>query len=365
VALLALSCLLVPSAAVASSEAPLAPGPTVQPRIVNGKGTTIDKWPWQVALLDRRFGSSQTSRYFCSGSLIADDLVITAAHCVADYRPGELANLAVIAGRTYLKQKSTGESLSVKRVIMARDAEGRRKYRIRGGAAIWDVALLKLETPTALGSAIAIAGASEQASWKPGRLVKTTGWGYTRGAGGSVSDRLRMANQVILPDGVCRRSGFYESTTMICLGGPRGGSSACSGDSGGPLVTPVGDGWRLVGMTSFGDFFCRGYIPSVDNRTAADPVRSWVQEKAIAVSGQDPVAEGGEIGPLPPSCKVPALAGKTRKSAGTTLRKAGCRLRKVRKVGRPSQRKGRVVGTSLPEGWLAPLDFGITIRVSR
>lgn len=130
-------------------------------------------------------------------------------------------------------------------------------------------------------------------------------------------------------------------------------------------MTPVGDGWRLVGLTSFGDFFCRGYIPSVDNRTAADPVRSWVQAKALEVSSYDPVSEGGKTGPLPPYCKVPALTSRTRRSASTALRKAGCRLGKVLRVDRPSYRKGRVVGASLPAGWLVPPGFGITIRISR
>ena len=358
------SCCLISSPAASSSPAP-SPGQATAPRIVNGKETSIERWPWQVALLDRRLGSSQTARYFCSGSLIAPDLVVTAAHCVADYRPGSLANLEVVAGRTYLNRTSTGESLPVERVLMPLDSEGRRKYRIRGGAAIWDVALLKLSAPSTVGTPIAIAGASEEASWEPGRLVKTTGWGYTGGVGGSVSNRLQIANQVILPDGVCERAGFYQPTTMICLGGPRGGSSACSGDSGGPLVSPVGDGWRLIGMTSFGDFYCRGYIPSVDNRTAADPVRKWIREESIAVSGYDPVSEGGTIGPLPESCKVPGLNGRTRQSARKALLKANCRLEGVRYVGLHSRRKGRVVASSLPMGWLAPVGFGIRVAITR
>lgn len=359
----------VPTAAGDSTTYPeLSSEGSSQTRIVNGKTTSISEWPWQVALLDRRFGSSgrPTSQYFCSGSLIAPTLVVTAAHCVADYRPDTVSAMTVVAGRTYLNRTSSGETLSVARVIMPLDSDGRRKYRIRAGAAIWDVALVEL-TSASTSPPVAIAGQSEEAAWQPGRLVRTSGWGYTGGIGGTVSNRLRVARQVILPDSVCRNDdgNYYRPETMICLGGPEGGSTACSGDSGGPLVSPVSGGWRLVGLTSFGDFFCRGNIPSVDNRTAADPVREWIRKSAIEVSGYDPVTEGGEIGPLPSFCRVPGLVRKTRDSARRALRSAGCRLRAVRLTGRPSGGKRRVVSSSLPGGWLAPRGFGITILLRR
>ncbi len=339
-----------------------------EPRIVNGKVTSIQEWPWQVALIDRSWAprGPVTDQYFCTGSLIAPNLVVTAAHCVSDLRPNELKNVRVIAGRTWLNNSSSGESLRVSRVIMALDSNGKRRYRIRDGAAVWDVALVELASPSSA-TPIAIAGESEKAAWRPGRLVKTTGWGETGLINQSVSKRLRVAAQVILPDGVCSRdrSYVYRSQTMICHGGREGHGSSCSGDSGGPLVSPVGGGWRLIGLTSFGDAYCRGNVPSVDNRTAADPVRSWVRSKSLEISGYDPVSEGGAIGPLPRSCKVPGLSRRTRSSARRALRKAGCSLKAIRSVGRPTDGKRRVVGASLPAGWLAPRGFGVTIALRR
>ena len=345
------------------------PGPDrAEPRIVNGKGTTIEQWPWQVALTDRSLAprGTVTARYFCSGSLIAPDLVITAAHCVSFYRPGTLGNLKVIAGRTWLNDTGTGETLGVEQVVLPRDADGKLRYRILGGAAVWDVALIELASPSTA-TPIQIAGQSEEAAWSPGRLVKTTGWGETRPYSGISSNRLRIATQVVLPDGVCRRDETYDyrPRTQICHGDPRGSSSSCFGDSGGPLVSPVDGGWRLIGLTSFGDGACRGNIPSVDNRTAALPVRSWVRAKAIELSGYDPVSEGGTIGPLSRFCKVPDLLRRTRASARQALRSRGCTLRSIRSVGKPTAGKRRVVGASLPAGWLAPVGFGIRLAVTR
>ena len=362
---LAILGILLAGVRLADASAPDSPSePAQNSRIINGKVTSISDWPWQVGLLYGGSGSAEpaTARYFCSGSLIAPDLVVTAGHCVADLRPNEVKGLTVVAGRTFLNRTSTGELLPVSRAIMPLDSNGQRRYRSRGGAAAWDVALLKLTSPSA-SPPIAIAGASETTSWQPGRLVQTTGWGYTNAANPRVSNRLRVARQVILTASVCRRDqgNVYETKTMICIGGPEGGSSTCSGDSGGPMVSPVGDGWRLVGLTSFGDLFCSGNVASVDNRTAGNAVRNWIREKAIQVSGYDPVGEGGEIGPLPRWCRVPGLQGRTKASARAALRAAGCSLGKVHSDYGLWGREGRVAFSSLPKGWLAPLGFGIRI----
>lgn len=366
---LAVLGILVGAVRAADASAPDPPSePDRDSRIVNGKVTSIGEWPWQVGLLAprSRAGESATSRYFCSGSLIASELVVTAGHCVADLRPNEVKGLTVVAGRTFLNRTSTGEELGVSRAIMPLDANGQRRYRSRGGAAAWDVALLELASPSSY-PPIAIAGTSETASWQPGRLVQTTGWGYTNAVSPRISNRLRLARQVILPGSVCRRDqgNVYETRTMICIGGPEGGSSTCSGDSGGPMVSPVGDGWRLVGLTSFGDFFCSGNVASVDNRTAGNTIRNWVREKAIELSGHDPVGEGGEIGRLPRWCRVPGLQGRTRDSARAAVRAAGCSLAKVRSFGSRGSGERRVVYSSLPKGWLAPRGFAIRVWLGR
>jgi hypothetical protein len=44
-------------------------------RIVGGQEATPGEWPWQVALLKGTF-------QFCGGSLVSNQYVITAAHCV-------------------------------------------------------------------------------------------------------------------------------------------------------------------------------------------------------------------------------------------------------------------------------------------
>lgn len=323
--------------------------------IINGKGTKINAWPWQVALVAGGPGSGSVSarkRYFCAGSLIARDLVLTAAHCVADLRPSQLKRLQVVAGRTRLSSDA-GSSAYVESRIMPRNRNGRFKYQSANFSPSWDIALLKLkrrlpEEP------VKLAGGAESAVLEPGSEVKTTGWGVTGPMNRLGSNVLKVARQVVLPDALCRRDNGrgYQPKTMLCLGGPSGNTSTCFGDSGGPLVARVDTGWRLIGVTSFGDPFCNPIVPSVDTRAAGRSIRGWVRRTAMRVSGVDPVGTDGKARPKPDWCRVPKLAGRNLTQARTALDKAGCRLGSVRRNRFGYGRTGRVSFASLPQGWL-------------
>ena len=357
--------ILLPAGSQAAGDATSRPVPF----IVNGNPTTIADAPWQVALIGPGFpgsGSKPADRYFCTGSLIAANLVVTAAHCLGGVPKSVVEKVTVLAGRTWLNQTGTGETAKVRRAIFPLRPDGTRRFRESRGSATWDVALLLLDR-SLTAPVIKIAGASEAAVWTPGRKVRATGWGVTSWQSPRVSNRLRVAAQVILPEAVCRRDNgtAYVPKTMVCLGGSAGHSSTCGGDSGGPLVASTSAGARLVGLTSFGDSLCRGFLPSVDTRVAGDSIRSWVRQKSIEVTGVDPVGTGGTAGPKPDYCRVPRLLERRPDSARSALRQAGCRLDRIRKVNWPGYGKRRVVGTSLPQGWLAPIGFGIRIAITR
>lgn len=66
-------------------------------RVVNGENTTSNSWPWQISLRHRDYPSKNAYRHICGGSLIENDLVLTAAHCV-EYEPDTTA-FRVIVGK--------------------------------------------------------------------------------------------------------------------------------------------------------------------------------------------------------------------------------------------------------------------------
>ena len=365
------SSLLLLLAFVSPAAAPAQAPSGAQASIVNGKAASIQDWPWQVALAVSKHvrpGQSPQQRSFCGGSLLAPDLVITAGHCVADVPKAKVAHISVISGRTFLNNRSAGEETDVARRYMPTYSNGRRKFDISGGAADWDVAMLKLRHPVS-SAPIAIAGNDEKDSWRTGQAVKTTGWGVTDPRQRIVTNGLRIAGQVMQPERICRRwdGRAFDPNHMVCFGAPSIHASACNGDSGGPLMAPVttaaGRVHRLVGLTSFGDGYCRGAIPSVDTRVADQPIRGWVKRTAMKATGADVIGHGGVAPAVRDWCRVPDLFALSLVSAKIELLQNNCRLGSVQRDSSRGLRRGSVTYTNYLPHWLAKP--GAKVKVSR
>ena len=87
--------------------------------IVGGSSTTVEEWPWQVAIASPPDGRDGFDRQFCGGSLVSPTAVVTAAHCVYDseeagFLPPE--EFSAITGRTVLSS-SAGAEIQVSDVI--------------------------------------------------------------------------------------------------------------------------------------------------------------------------------------------------------------------------------------------------------
>ena len=313
-----------------------------EPKIVGGSQTTIQDAPWQVAVLHDE-GLVYT---FCGGSLVAPDVVVTAAHCVYD-DPSQTcsftsgfdnppAGFTVYAGRSSQPQLGDSGGLSVKEIYYFVDDGSGKAVAVGEGAgdsrpplydcntSEWDVAFLTLNS-NAPGPAapIKIAGADERQTWTAGSAATVTGWGSTS-EGGDLSPTLQKADISIVADADCGSSAAYSSDffpqTMVCAGlYPQGGRDTCQGDSGGPLVVGIaGGGSRLVGDTSFGDGCARPNKPGVYGRIADDPMRS-------RAASRDPRRERrGRCRLVRPAARTtpsriprsPSIRGRRRASAG-------------------------------------------------
>ena len=121
--------------------APSAQSSRAQELIVNGvKVTNIADAHWQVALVD---GNDSRRDQFCGGSLIAEGWVLTAAHCVDNFRVGnDPKRLDVIAGT--LQYAKDGERMDVEKIIV------HPKWRQTPTQFDFDAALLKLKTQAKL-----------------------------------------------------------------------------------------------------------------------------------------------------------------------------------------------------------------------
>jgi hypothetical protein len=261
-------------------------------RLVGGGPTTISEWPWQTALLfdSRIVPEDGFQRQFCGGSLVAPNVVISAAHCAFDVvnRDGAFDPIFfdVVTGRTVLSS-TQGQEIGVSSYFIFTDAQGNPLFFGNGDFARWDAMLIELSS-NSISPTIKLAGPNEEAAWAPGRTAFATGWGaLNEGPPQVFSDALREVQIRMIADSTCAgvHGALFDPALMVCAGELAGGRDTCEGDSGGPLVVPIeGGAFRLVGDTSFGIGCARPNIPGVYGRLADDPMLHGLADQTEAIS---------------------------------------------------------------------------------
>ncbi|MBK1649195.1 trypsin-like serine protease [Rhabdochromatium marinum] len=236
------------------------------PRIINGDQAPPGAWPWMTAL----FYSDADSPYrgvFCGGTLIDDDWLVTAGHCVFEMSPPDID---VAIGVDNLRQDLSagiGERIGAKRIIIHPEYDSDLMYN--------DIALIQIEQPTSYASAPII----------DSRLDLSGDWGTILGWGDTnprwPSDypaNLMQAEVPIVSNASCMASYGPDEITenMLCAGFAAGGVDTCQGDSGGPLVVYNNGQWMLAGITSWGDGCARPGQYGVYTRVA--DYRAFIDE---------------------------------------------------------------------------------------
>lgn len=247
-----LGALAAPAAALGAQAAPVRAGAAV-----TGGHLVSSGWSSAAALLASWMPPGHDySRSFCSGTLIAPSLVLTAAHCVGRMSPGDLQ---VVVGEDNLTQASEYDAIAVTDI------------RLHPSGA--DLAVLQLqheadEPPAPL------ARAGDWAS-----VGAAAGFGDTSPGTGEGSADLLSLDLRLRGDRTCGSwwDDSYDPRTMLCAGGDVG-RDLCEGDSGGPLT--IGDGRggrRLLGVTLFGDIDCGASgAPGVFAWAAGPALRDWL-----------------------------------------------------------------------------------------
>merc|ERR1711971_1414476 len=146
----------------------------VEDRIVGGFEAAHHEWPWQVALFS-------DDAWFCGGSIISENYVLTAAHCAdgASY-------FDVMAGAHNVRESSEPNRVEVT------SYEGWTHPMWNSNDLSGDLALVELPSPLPMNdyiSASCLPAAGETPA--VGSMVTVTGWGKPSDSAGGISPVLR------------------------------------------------------------------------------------------------------------------------------------------------------------------------------
>lgn len=237
--LLSLAALLAASCAYSISDSEI----DLEPRIVNGKPAARGQFPF-YALLKISFTSGREG--LCGGSLITNQWVLTAAHCVT-IRGETLNRIDVHLGAlnaTDLNEE--GHVVVISKRVFPNPSFS--PYLSQN-----DVALLKLEQPVQFTSFVQAVNLTSNANIAEGTRVVAMGFGRQTSSNPSKSSTLQFAELKFINSKECSSAypWLLHRSDLICAKGANR-ESTCNGDSGGPLIALENGVPIVVGTTSFG-----------------------------------------------------------------------------------------------------------------
>eukprot|EP00559_Dactyliosolen_fragilissimus_P006314 CAMPEP_0184855286 /NCGR_PEP_ID=MMETSP0580-20130426/578_1 /TAXON_ID=1118495 /ORGANISM="Dactyliosolen fragilissimus" /LENGTH=418 /DNA_ID=CAMNT_0027349761 /DNA_START=251 /DNA_END=1508 /DNA_ORIENTATION=- len=245
--------------------------------IINGVDANKGRYGYMVSI------TTSNGSHYCGGTLIAQDIVLTAAHC-----DGPIQKVQI--GRYDFSDKSeTPEIFNI--IDKVKHPEFINNNAVRG-----DVMLLRIDGKSKY-KTVRLHSREDTEPIPHGTSLTVVGWGSTNDNGHGSSDKLQEVELKSVSNYMCKRSkGYVNGQTKsyaslildqhICAIDTN--EDSCSGDSGGPLILKSNNPSKpdtQVGIVSFG-FGCKlNDFPGVYQRVSNQ--YKWIRDTACRLTYHD------------------------------------------------------------------------------
>ncbi|XP_023360047.1 transmembrane protease serine 12 [Sarcophilus harrisii] len=249
-------------------------------RVVGGHSAELGGWPWIVSLQVKMFPRAV---HVCGGSLISENWVLTAAHCLKDIREPQFWRAVVGVHNLFQRHRNT-KKIKIKEIII--------HPQFIPDTYENDIALFHLKRAVSYNDyvqPICLPFFKEVFNLNTDTRCFVSGWGKTTEEG-NASDTLQEAELHYIPRSTCNKRESYGGRvveTSFCAGEEDGIVDTCLGDSGGPLMCYLPDAGKfyLMGITSFGHGCGRKNYPGV--YVQVQFFKNWVIKEVLQAASAD------------------------------------------------------------------------------